>query len=73
MSETHPIKGVLVPAESCPCDSCYMGPKVILIIGGGLMVLGVIMIPLPGPGALVLILGLCVLLTGVALSVASKR
>jgi len=46
--------------------------KSIFTVGAVLTVLGVIMIPLPGPGFLVVSLGVPVLLAGVVLSAANR-
>jgi Putative transmembrane protein (PGPGW) len=54
------------------CDSRSMLSKSLFIVGAALIVLGLIMIPLPGPGFLVISLGVPVLLSGVVVSAASR-
>jgi hypothetical protein len=46
--------------------------KSIFTVGAVLTILGVILIPLPGPGLLVVSLGVLVLLAGVVLSAANR-
>jgi len=45
-----------------------MSSRLIFVIGASLMFIGLLMIPLPGPGLLGVGLGLLVTLTGVVLS-----
>ena len=54
------------------CDSPFMFSKSILIVGAALTILGLIMIPLPGPGFLIVSLGVTVLLAGVVVSAANR-
>ncbi|MBC7558943.1 MAG: hypothetical protein H7270_06190 [Dermatophilaceae bacterium] len=46
--------------------------KSILIVGAVLIVLGLVMIPFPGPGLLVISLGVPVLMGGVVVSAVSR-
>jgi len=49
-----------------------MPSKPIFIVGAVLTILGLIMIPLPGPGLLIVSLGVPVLLAGVVVSAANR-
>jgi dipeptide/tripeptide permease len=49
-----------------------MASRSIFVIGGVLTLLGLIMIPLPGPGALIVSLGLLVLVVGFVISAAAR-
>lgn len=67
------IGGTIAPASlaSRSAYSCGVAPKavrytrkvVVAIVGGVLVVVGIILIPLPGPGSLVIIAGLALLAT----------
>ena len=50
------------------CDPRSMASRSIFVAGGLLVVLGLIMIALPGPGYLIVSLGLLVLVVGLVLS-----
>gem|GEM_PF-7014818 len=49
-----------------------MLPKSIYVVGVVLIILGLIMIPLPGPGFLIVSLGVPVLLAGLVVSAANR-
>ena len=50
-----------------------MASRLLFVAGGLLVVLGLIMIPLPGPGYLIVSLGLFVLVVGLVVSAAEPR
>jgi len=50
-----------------------MPARFIFIIGGALIILGLLMIPLPGPGLLIVSLGLFVTLVGVIVSAVNRN
>jgi len=50
------------------CDPRSIASRSIFVAGGLLVVLGLIMIPLPGPGYLIVSLGLLVLVVGLVVS-----
>ena len=54
------------------CDSRSMLSKSIFIVGAMLIILGLIMIPLRGPGFLVVSLGVPVVLAGVVVSAVNR-
>ena len=55
------------------CDHRFVLPRSIVIVGGLLVLIGLVMIPLPGPGALIVSLGLPVLVAGLVVSAVSRR
>jgi hypothetical protein len=58
------VTSMAKPAEGALCDPSPMRPRYLFIISASLILLGLVMIPLPGPGALVVSLGLLVALVG---------
>lgn len=59
------------PSGTHPCDARSVQSRYIFVVAGLLVVVGLVLIPLPGPGLLIVTLGLLVLVAGLVVSTAS--